>query len=181
MLERIDAVAKKSRYRAEVTLRPLEASDEAFLRRLYASTRTSEMALVPWPDEQKGAFLKMQFEAQHSSYRWEFPGASFDVVEVRSEPVGRLYVDRREDEIRLIDIALLPGHRGRGIGGTLMEALLEEARAGAKRVVIHVERGNPARRWYRGLGFSEVEDLGIYFRMEWLPTESNEETRHETT
>jgi ribosomal protein S18 acetylase RimI-like enzyme len=119
----------------------------------------------------------MQFEAQHSFYRREFRGASFDVVEDCSGPVGRLYVDRREDEIRLIDIALLPEHRGRGIGGALMAELLEEARAGAKRVVIHVERGNPARRWYRGLGFSEVEDFGIYLRMEWLPTESNEETR----
>jgi ribosomal protein S18 acetylase RimI-like enzyme len=91
---------------------------------------------------------------------------AFDVVLVEGEPAGRLYVDRRDDEIRIVDIALLPEHRGHGIGTSLLGELLSEADAARKRVTIHVERLNPARRLYERLGFSVAEDKGIYLFLE---------------
>ena len=84
-------------------------------------------------------------------------------------PIGRLYIDRSEDEIRLIDIALLPEHRGKGIGGSLMRQTLDEARLAGKPVRIHVEHNNPARRLYDRLGFRPVEDQGVYDLLEWRP------------
>ncbi len=90
--------------------------DAAFLTEVYASTRADEMARLDWHEAQKRAFLRMQFEAQHKDYTARYRGARFDIIELDREPVGRLYVDRRKREIRVIDIALLPAYRGRGIG-----------------------------------------------------------------
>ncbi len=155
---------------AGVELRPIGPADEDFLFRLYASTRDGEMALLDWSDAQKEAFLRMQFDAQHKYYVEQFPEARLDLVVLEGEPIGRLYVDRRDDEIRLIDIALLPEHRGGGIGGAMMRELLAEARAAAKPVRIHVERFNPAMRLYQRLGFERIEEQGVYDLMEWRPS-----------
>src|SRR5947209_13569311 len=98
-----------------VTLRPVTPADEAFLYRVYASTRAEEMAIVPWTDAQKDAFIRMQFHAQSVYYAEHFGDADFLVIERDGTPIGRLYLDRGDDEIRIIDIALLPEARGAGL------------------------------------------------------------------
>jgi GNAT superfamily N-acetyltransferase len=155
--------------RSSVTLRPASAGDEAFLRQVYGSTRSEEMAMVSWSEDEKGAFLRMQFDAQAHYYRAHFEHARFDVIDVGGEPAGRLYVDRRADEIRVIDIALLPEYRGQGIGGTLLRELLDEANRSRSRVTIHVEQFNPARRLYERLGFAPMGVNGIHLLMQWTP------------
>lgn len=152
-----------------VTFRPIRPEDQELLLRLYASTRQEEMAMVDWSDEQKAAFLRFQFEAQHQYYQQQFPDARFDLILLDGEPAGRLYLHRRPDEIRLIDIALLPEHRGRGLGGALMRAILADAKEAGLPVSIHVERNNPALHLYHRLGFQRVEDQGVYYLMEWRP------------
>ena len=88
---------------------------------------------------------------------------------VDGEPAGRLYVDRRADEIRLIDIALMPAFRRRGIGGELLKRVLDQGREAGLPVQIHVEHNNPAMRLYDRLGFRRVEDQGVYWLMRWQP------------
>jgi ribosomal protein S18 acetylase RimI-like enzyme len=151
------------------TLRPVTSEDGPFLYRLYASTRAEELAVVPWDEAQKEAFLRMQFHAQTKFYAESFPGAAFLMVLREGEPAGRLYVDRRGDEIRLLDIALLPEHRGAGLGTALLRDLTTEAAAAGKPLRIHVERFNPALRLYERLGFKLLQDEGVYYLMEWRP------------
>jgi ribosomal protein S18 acetylase RimI-like enzyme len=152
-----------------LSLRPAGPEDIAFLFRVYASTRTEELAPVPWSDEQKRAFLAMQFDVQDRYYLEQFPGAVFQVILRDGQPAGRLYVDHRDEELRIIDIALLPEHRGAGVGGTLLRGLLDEAKQAGKPVRIHVERFNPALRLYARLGFERVADTGVYFLLERSP------------
>ena len=124
---------------------------------------------MPWDDAQKDAFLRMQFDAQDAWWRENYADASFEVILVEGEPAGRLYVHRGESEIRIVDIALLPEHRGGGIGTSLLEDLLAEADAAGKSVTIHVERLNPALRLYERLGFALAEDKGVYLFLERPP------------
>jgi ribosomal protein S18 acetylase RimI-like enzyme len=152
-----------------VELRPVKPGDDAFLRRVYASTRAEELAVVPWDEAQKESFIHAQFAAQDRWYREHYAGASFDVVLIDGEPAGRFYVHRGEDEIRIMDIALLPEHRGNGVGTSLLRDLLAEAEAGRKRVTIHVERVNPALALYERLGFRVAEDKGVYLFLERPP------------
>lgn len=153
----------------EITYRPVRDTDQELNFRIYASTRADEMARVGWSDAEKEAFLRFQYRAQKTHYDEHFPDAAFDLILVEGEPAGRLYVDRRPDEIRLVDIALLPQRRGQGIGGRILRSLLAEGEEKALVVRIHVERDNPAMRLYRRLGFEKVAEQGVYDLMEWTP------------
>lgn len=161
-----------------IRLREMTPDDLPFLEQLYASTRVEELGQVDWLPEQKEAFLKQQFSAQHQHYRKHFTQADFLLIEQRDQlsgqsdawqRVGRIYLDERGDEIRLIDIALLPDRRNAGLGSMLLEKLLAIAGGRGLAVRIHVEQFNPAARWYRRYGFRLLEDRGVYLFMEWRP------------
>lgn len=154
---------------ARISLRPITADDEPFLYRVYASTREEELKLVNWDEPSKAAFLQMQHHAQHQYYQSEFSDAEYSVIMCDGQPVGRLYVHRRVDEISIIDIALLTEHRRAGIGGSLLRDLLAEADQAMKPIRIHVEYNNPAMHLYKRLGFVQIGETGVYFFMERLP------------
>ena len=152
-----------------VTLRPIQPSDIPFLRTVYASTRTAELEPLGWTAQQQEIFLRQQFDAQHYHYQNFYTNARFQVIMQGATPIGRLYVARWPHEIRLIDITLLPEYRGQGIGSELMQDVLDEALRYTRPVRIHVEKFNPALHWYQRFGFTELEDRGIYWFMEWMP------------
>jgi ribosomal protein S18 acetylase RimI-like enzyme len=151
----------------EVALRPATQADREFLIGVYGSVRAEELVQVAWTDTQQDAFVRMQFDVQDRQYRAANPDASFDVVEVDGRPAGRLYVDRRVDDIRIVEIALLPELRGRGIGSRLIRGLLDEAADSGRRVSLHVEVHNRAADLYTRLGFVPVAERGVHRLMEW--------------
>lgn len=161
---------EQSDIQVPVGLRETTAADGAFLLEIYASTREAELALVDWDDAAKAEFCRMQFEAQTAHYHTYYPHARYSVILKGEERVGRLYVDRWEKEIRVMDIALLPRHRGAGVGTVLMRSLQDEARDAGKILSIHVEQFNPALAWYQRLGFEMVEEKGVYLLLNWNPS-----------
>jgi ribosomal protein S18 acetylase RimI-like enzyme len=152
-----------------ITLRDVLPEDESFLFEVYASTRAQEMAAVPWDDEQRKAFLTMQFVAQHSHYREKFPDATYSVILRDDLPIGRLYVLREQDEIQVLDITVLPEYRNSGAGTSLLRNLIQEAANLEKRVLIYVETFNPSLRLFERLGFKSIAEEGFNFMMEWRP------------
>jgi ribosomal protein S18 acetylase RimI-like enzyme len=152
-----------------VALRPVRDADGPLLLRVYAGTRAEELAPLAWSREQKAAFVAQQFAAQTAHYSQHYPGMTANVILLDGVPAGRLLVDRRDDAILIVDISILPEHRGRGAGSVLLREVLDQATAARKRVVIHVERFNRALRLYERLGFRVVGDHGVYLRMEWHP------------
>ena len=154
---------------AEVTLRPTTEADRELLLAVYASTRVEELDQVEWAPGQREWFLAMQFDAQDREYRRANPDGRFDVIEVDGRPAGRLYVDLRPGDLRIVDIALLPEFRGQGVGAGLVAGLQRAAADEGRIVSIHVEAHNPAARLYGRLGFVVAADLGVYRRMEWTP------------
>ena len=152
---------------SSITFRRIEPDDTAFLREVYASTRADELALTGWGAAEMDAFVRMQFDAQHQHYLTTYPDASFEVILEDGRPIGRLYVARGQDEIRLVDIAILPAHRGGGVGTAIITGLLAEAERTGKAVRIHVERNNPALSLYARLGFRVIGERGVYWFLEW--------------
>jgi ribosomal protein S18 acetylase RimI-like enzyme len=152
-----------------ITLRPSTQADDAFLYETYASTRTDEMALTGWSEEQKDRFLRMQFEAQRQSYLTQTPDADYSVIRCGEIAVGRLIIERTSEEIHIVDIALLTQFRRQGIGSMLMGGILQEAAESGKSVRLFVERFNPALPWYERLGFGVVSGGPIYLEMVWRP------------
>jgi ribosomal protein S18 acetylase RimI-like enzyme len=152
-----------------ITLRDAGADDELFLLQVFACTRAAELSQVPWPDEQKVAFLQMQCQAQHSHYHERYPDGDFKVILRDDEPVGRLYLARDSGLIKILDITVLPQFRNSGIGSELIRGVLDEAVNSARNVQIYVETFNPSLHLFERLGFKSIAEEGINFLLEWSP------------
>lgn len=152
----------------QVTLRPALDADEAFLLDVYAGTRSDEMAQTGWDDAQQRAFIQLQFAAQQQHYRAYYPRAEHSIILLNEKPIGRLYVARSPEEIRILDLALLAGHRNKGTGTRIIKDLMAESVKTGKPVRVYVENFNRALRLFERLGFSQVEEKGFHYLMQWL-------------
>lgn len=160
--------------RRGVTLRPRREDDDALLRRLYHATRQDEPTVALLPEAMRIPFLDTQYGFQRLHYDRTYPGAAWGLVAVEGEAAGRLFLhlaDRDHPggpDLRLVDIALMPHLRGRGIGTGLLAAVQDHARAlGAAKVSLHVEETNPALHLYGRLGFAPVAPKPPYWLLEW--------------
>ncbi len=158
----------------EFSLRPAVDADREVLLAIYTSTRESELAILAWSEERKREFLELQSRFQDLQYRSRYPDAAFDVVVSRGRAAGRLYVDRSGPGIHVIDVALLPAHRGSGLGTALLEVIVSEADATGRTLTLSVEGQNRVRSLYERLGFRAVEETGVYVRMERDPRPAGE-------
>ena len=149
-----------------ISVRPEQPQDEAFLYELYASTRREELDAWGWPAEARKAFLTMQFKASQN-YRISFPDAEFQIVLLDQVNAGRLIVHRSREELRIVDIALLPDYRNAGVGSALLQRIFGEAAAGKKPLRLSVVKGNRAERLYRRLGFEKIGESELRLEMEW--------------
>ena len=148
--------------------RPISDDDELlFAGRVYASVRKDYLADLPWNDVQKAAFLLLQFRAQHSWYRQEYPEADWLLISRGEEDIGRLYLDRGEEELRIIDIALMPAHRRKGAGEAILRDLMDEAAACGSVLSAEVDKTSPAMRLFRRLGFTIEADRGDCDLLRW--------------
>ena len=156
----------------KVELRPVSPDDDQFLLSIYASTRQDELAQAEWQEGQKEAFLRWQFDLQRREYETRFPDADYRVIVIDGERAGRIWIGADDEQIRLLDIALLPQFQNRGVGTALLERLKSEAQ-NARKALRHMVfvLNNEADRFYERLGFKKIEDFGAYKHMEWRPSE----------
>lgn len=167
-------------------LRPATAADRGFLQRVYASTRADELARTGWGAAQCDDFVAQQYRAQTTHYQAHWPDAVLSVIVASfgatggtdnacgtggtPQDVGRLWLHQHSDAVHVLDIALLAGFRGQGIGAMCLQALICQAQHSGRAVTIYVEVGNPAWRLYDRLGFLPVgEAEGVHQRMAWRP------------
>jgi ribosomal protein S18 acetylase RimI-like enzyme len=152
-----------------LTLRPAQPEDDPFLLRVYASARADELAAVGWDTSRLEAFLKMQFTTQKLAYGAQFPEADHSIILRDELMIGRMLIDRRDEEIYLVDITVLAEHRGEGVGTSLIRDLQREAAAAGLPVRLRVMKTNRAISFYEHLGFSKVDESSTHFLMEWHP------------
>ena len=151
------------------SLRAAQTGDDDFLFRLYSSTREGEFSALGWGQAQLEPLLRMQFAAQRQWYRAAYPESEDRIVIEDEAPIGRLLVQRLSDANVLVDIALLPEHRGRRIGEALIHDLLEESAQRGLPVRLQVLKNNPAVRLYERLGFVKTGEDQLYWRMQAEP------------
>jgi len=148
-------------------LRPQNADDLAFLRELFVSRRWAEVSAVPgWSDAQRRAFLYSQAELQRQHYERHYPEAQWLVVEQAGQPIGRLCLHQQANDLRIVDIAVLPAWQGRGLGTTLLQAILARVDALGHSCSLSVELGSRARCLYQRLGFQDADESGLYLQMQ---------------
>lgn len=150
-------------------LSPIDNFDVPFLLTIYASTRSKEMAVVSWSDEQKLVFLEMQFQAQHNYYLSRYPNASYSIINLEGQPIGRLYVEQQEDKIKILDITILPEYRNRGVGTKLIAEILQAGGQAEKLVQIYIEIYNPSANLFSRFGFQPIAEEGVNLLWQWNP------------
>ena len=158
-----------------ITYRPITAEDGEFLLRLYAETYGERFALLDMDPQQRQALLKMQFEVQQRHYENRYCGADFLIILADDVPIGRWYVQYKDDEFVAIDVALLREFRT-GIGRQVVLDLIKEARAAGKPVRAHVERTNPACKLWVRLGFEIIGGDDVYYEILWSPDRQNKDS-----
>jgi len=153
----------------KISLRPVTAGDDGMLREIYKSSRGDDLRELGWTEDRVDEFLGMQYEAQKHFLASEYQRPADELILCDGEPAGRLIVERREHEIRLIDLALLPEHRNNSIGAFLIRKLQNEARRQEKPLRLQVIRFNRAINLFERLGFARTSETGTHFQMEWRP------------
>lgn len=146
------------------------SADAPFLARLYASTRLDLLGSGRADPTLAASIMSMQQRLQGADYRERFPDAIYLVLQEGGEPVARIVVDQGPLALRLVDIALLPPARGRGMGSAVLRALQQWAAAHRLPLTLSVHRTNPnARRLYLNLGF-RIEHAGEHAEaLSWQP------------
>ena len=152
-----------------IELRPAWAADEPLLAQVFADARGGELRSAGLGELEVELLLGIQRRAQDAEYRAAYPQAEHSIIEVGGEAVGRIVLDRRPGEVRIVDVALRETCRGRGIGSSLLRALQADAAATGRMLGLRVARGNPAGRLYARLGFREVAADEMYVEMAWQP------------
>ncbi|MBN9615558.1 MAG: hypothetical protein BGO25_11285 [Acidobacteriales bacterium 59-55] len=149
-------------------LRPAGIADEAFLLELYAQTRAEELAQSGLDALQREVFVQMQFRARQISYRTAYPLAADEIIcTAAGVPVGRVLVDRMQDGMRLVDIAVVAKRRRQGFGTQVILELQHECAARDWAMKLQVLKGSPAERLYRRLGFKVAGEDPLRRQMVW--------------
>jgi ribosomal protein S18 acetylase RimI-like enzyme len=158
------------------------------LEQVYASTRELELSDLPWSPAQKEAFIRMQFELRRGHYLAHYPEAQNGVItqhlkskspknqskpgdqahgQLTEQAFGCVTWQWQNNDLLLIDVALLSAFRGQGIGTALLGNLQAQAHARDCTMTLHVEHTNPAQRLYRRLGFEPLAPNSLHSLMRW--------------
>lgn len=153
----------------DISLRPATAADEQFLKGVHHAARRWEFAFLLQSGEAElyHKVMEQQYASQHQFYFAAFDQAHYGIIQWTDRPIGRLYVDYRDDEVRVLDIAILPEYRDRGIGRIVMTGVCLEAAMRRKPVRLHVHYLSRALRFYQRLGFRRIGADGPSYVMEW--------------
>jgi ribosomal protein S18 acetylase RimI-like enzyme len=153
-----------------LVLRPERAEDHGFRFRLFCDSRLPEWYVVGLDPAVREQLMQHQFLAQTMTYRQRFPRARFDIIEFGGEPIGRIVVNRPGTMVHVIDHAIMPVLRNRGIGTAIMRALMKEAEDARLPVKLKVASSNdPSMKLYLHLGFVPIETIPAYIEMQWPP------------
>jgi GNAT superfamily N-acetyltransferase len=152
-----------------IALRPVVMpDDDEFLYAVYASTR-DDVKYLPFDEAGKQAFIRMQYNAQKAHYGEHYAEALNYIVLYDGKPAGRHMIDYGTEDIRLVDMAIVPEYRGLGIGTVLFKESFKDAVRLGLPCILHVIKQNPAIPMYERLGFRTIGETGIHDKMEWRP------------
>lgn len=147
-------------------LRRETGADQPALQQLYIRQRWHEFAPLMLGETQTRALIAGQYAIQHSQYLSRYENPRFYVLERDGAIAGRLMLGEAQGNLVILDILIDPDRRGTGLGTALISGFLQQA---ARKVILHVDKQNPARRLYERLGFRIFADVEIAYAMQWDP------------
>jgi ribosomal protein S18 acetylase RimI-like enzyme len=141
-----------------VLLRPKRPDDlELFWTTRRDGFRSyAEQTWGPWDDVK-----------QRASAERDFAELAIEIVERDGVAIGYQIVEHHADHWFLDEIGVIASERNRGVGGELVRAIMDAARAAGMPLRLNCLHVNPARHLYDRLGFRVVTTEDVRVRMEW--------------
>ncbi len=153
-----------------ITLRPLEAKDEAFLYDLYKRSRTAEFAIARLSEVQFEMLMRMQYAARKASYQGSYPNAQHEIIVADGLDAGQIWVSREPTQIHVVDISIGGDFQNRGIGSAVLADLIANAQEAGLPVRCSVATNNPGSlRFHQRLGFQVTGQDEAYYQLERAP------------
>ena len=148
-------------------LRPVGKADQEFLDELYFASREDLHQAVP-----DAALLRQLIAMQHATYQAglqeNFPDAEYWVLQQEGRPIGRAVVHRSPEDLRLLDLAVVPSARRAGAAKAVVRALQAAASSCKLPLTLAVGKANhPACNLYLGLGFTVQSADHVLVQMAW--------------
>ncbi|HEX2943237.1 MAG TPA: GNAT family N-acetyltransferase, partial [Rhodopila sp.] len=113
--------------------------------------------------------VQMQFLARNAGYRAAHPQGWFAIIEQDGSAIGRIVIDDATQAAHIVDFALLPGCRTRGLGTAILGALLPQLGRGGRPVRCMVLETNQASlRMCRKVGFVSTGADGPFVNLAWV-------------
>jgi GNAT superfamily N-acetyltransferase len=140
-----------------VVLRPAHAQDFAFCQRLYFEGMREVIET-----------LRLDMARQHQSFARQWQVAEVRIIKMADQDIGWMQSTLAEGAIFLGQLYLDGCFQRQGIGGRLVQALIDEAGQGGRAIILGVVKINPARRLYERLGFriTHEDQYKFYMRRE---------------
>jgi len=155
-----------------IRLRMTRPSDRLFERKIHDANR-QDLHLIGGEAEYVQSIFDLQFRARDQGYGEQYPNAQYYMIEKSGNVAGRLVVDFGHNEVRIIDISLLPACHNQGIGTRVITALQNVAGKIAASLALSVRRDNPAGiGLYQKLGFApdpENPPGAMHLHLVWRP------------
>lgn len=136
-----------------VLLRPATAADESLLLRLEALLSGHLRNGRGLSGEMARSLAQLILRGREAAWRATWPKAQCLVIECDGKAIGRLWVDTSSGPWQLLDLALLPSHRGQGLAQAALRAWLRQADAAGAAVRTRVARNDPFLLRLRCLDF----------------------------
>jgi ribosomal protein S18 acetylase RimI-like enzyme len=146
----------------------LPVAGEMFDYRLFAEDRLAEFVAAGMSEMQAEDLIQLQYRGRKMTYAARYRGATNSIIlGEHGKPVGRLLLDRKLDRWRIVDIAVLVGYRGGGLGTRTLRECQQSCRVAGASLELQVAPLNPARRLYERLGFQVIGEDAVAVEMVW--------------
>jgi len=157
---------------ANVSLRPEMSEDVPFLEELFIANKDDAEGWRQLLPAERTRLLKEQSALQRIHYRKFYPQAWFTIIEVEGKPAGRLCVNQSRQEMRVVDISILPEYCQHGIGSRLIQQVITESTRLKSPLRLCAELGSAVHTFYKKLGFREIKRDGTHIHYQWAPISS---------
>lgn len=151
----------------DISFRPVQPSDADFLYEMFVASRERELA--PLPSPMRDVLARQQYDVYRRGMGADYPDAHQLIVCAGANRAGMLFLAERPGVLWVIDLALHPERRNRGLGSAVLGRLMDTCRKSGRVLRGSVAPHNPARRLYARLGIRECDASQGYIQLEWRP------------
>ena len=134
------------------------------IRAIWCETNAGSLGL-----EYEGPIVDLmllQYSAKMAQYQTQYPNLQQRIAYFQKKASGYIMWSLENDELVVVDIAVLTAYQRKGIATELLQQCIKTANQNKKPVRLTVTRDNPAISLYLRMGFTIVSSNHVHHQMQ---------------